>query len=75
MKIDVGGERNLVAGLREHYKADELVGKKIILVSNLKPAKLRGVLSEGMILAASDQEGKLVLATTDQDIDSGSEVR
>lgn len=56
MKIDVGEERSLVAGIRENYTKEELIGKKIIVVANLKPAKLRGVMSEGMLLAASEGE-------------------
>jgi methionyl-tRNA synthetase len=57
LKIDLGTEkRQLVAGLKEHYKKDELIGKKIVVVTNLKPAKLRGVESQGMLLAASNKE-------------------
>ena len=53
--------RQLVAGIREHYRPDELVGRQIIVVANLKPAKLRGVESQGMLLAASDDEQVIVL--------------
>lgn len=56
MKIDLGEERQLVAGLKAHYEKDELVGKKIVVVANLEPAKLRGEKSEGMLLAADDGE-------------------
>ncbi|MCL2317458.1 MAG: methionine--tRNA ligase [Methanomassiliicoccaceae archaeon] len=57
MKVDIGEgtPRQIVAGLRAYYKKDQLVGRKIILVSNLKPAKLRGYMSEGMMLAADDE--------------------
>ena len=67
--------RTVVSGIREHYGADEMVGKKVIVVCNLKPVKLRGVLSQGMILAAEDAEGRLSLAALDRDLPSGSEVR
>ncbi|MBD3163662.1 methionine--tRNA ligase [Candidatus Woesearchaeota archaeon] len=57
LKVDLGAEkRQLVAGLKSHYKKEELKGKKIVVVSNLKPAKLRGIKSEGMLLAAEDRE-------------------
>ena len=57
LKIDLGTEkRQLVAGLKEHYKKEELIGKKIVVVTNLKPAKLRGVESQGMLLAASNKK-------------------
>ena len=55
LKIDTGSDtRTLVAGIAQYYKPEDLVGRKIIIVKNLKPAKLRGILSQGMILAASD---------------------
>ena len=55
LQIDTGGDtRTLVAGIALYYKPEDLVGRKIIIVKNLKPAKLRGILSQGMILAASD---------------------
>jgi methionyl-tRNA synthetase len=59
LEIDTGdGTRTLVAGIAQFYKPDDLVGRKIIVVKNLKPAKLRGILSQGMILAASDAENR-----------------
>lgn len=66
--------RQVVSGIAEHYSAEELVGKDLILVANLKPVKLRGNLSQGMILAASDKDGKLSLVTTDRQIESGSSI-
>ena len=55
LKVDIGSEqRQLVAGLRAYYKPEELVGKNVVIVANLEPAKLRGELSEGMILACDD---------------------
>ncbi|NLZ93108.1 MAG: methionine--tRNA ligase [Firmicutes bacterium] len=76
LKVDVGGEeKQVVAGIAKHFAPEELPGKRVLFVANLKPAKLRGVLSEGMLLAASDDEGNLVLATTEAPIKSGSRVK
>lgn len=75
-QINIGdGVRQIVSGIAKFYKPENLVGKKVIVVTNLKPVKLRGVLSEGMILAASDENGNLKIATVDGDIKPGSEVR
>ena len=65
----------MVAGIAQSYAPEDLVGRKVIIVANLKPVKLRGELSQGMVLAASDDSGKLVLATVSQDIESGAQVR
>jgi methionyl-tRNA synthetase len=64
LSVDVGEaeERQLVAGIRASYAPESLVGRQIVVVANLKPAKLRGVVSQGMILAASDDAGIHVLA-------------
>lgn len=75
-KIKVGQEvKQIVSGIAKNYSVDEMIGKKVVVVTNLKPVKLRGILSEGMILAASDDQGNLVLTTVDSDIEDGSEVR
>ncbi len=75
-QIDIGGEvRQIVSGIASYYSPEEMVGKNVVVVVNLKPVKLRGVLSEGMILAASDDSGSLKAVTVDGDIKSGSEVR
>ncbi|SHE57047.1 methionine--tRNA ligase [Caloramator proteoclasticus] len=77
LKVNLGGEqRQVVSGIAKHFKPEELIGKNVILVANLKPVKLRGVDSYGMILAAStsDKE-KLVLATVDGDIETGAQVK
>ncbi|MGC8682147.1 MAG: methionine--tRNA ligase subunit beta [Candidatus Acidifodinimicrobium sp.] len=66
-------QRQVIAGIKNHYKPEELVGKKLIVVFNLKPAKLMGLTSDGMILAASDGE-KLSVLTVDKDVDEGSYV-
>lgn len=72
--VDIGREkRQIVAGIAEHYKASELKGKTIVLVANLKPAQIRGVDSNGMLLAASDGR-KLAILCTDRDVKPGSRV-
>ena len=76
MTMDVGGkERTVVSGIAKYYTPEDMVGRSVVLVANLKPAKLRGIMSEGMILCASDDEGNLVLISPVKDIKSGSEVR
>lgn len=74
LRVDVGlEERQLVAGIAQHYSPEELVGKQIIVVANLEPATIRGVESNGMLLAATSQ-GKIVLATMDADAEPGSKL-
>lgn len=70
------GEKTLqiVSGIAESYEPEDLPGKKVAVVTNLKPAKLRGVLSEGMLIAATDPDGKPVLLTIDQDLPAGCEI-
>jgi methionyl-tRNA synthetase len=75
-KIRVGNEiRQIVSGISLYYKPEEMVGKKVAVITNLKPVKLCGILSEGMILAASDDDGNLSVLTVDKDIIAGSEIR
>jgi methionyl-tRNA synthetase len=75
LQLDLGNEtRQVISGIAEHYSPDELIGKKVICVTNLKPAKLRGELSEGMILAGS-KDGKFSLATIDQSLPNGSIIK
>jgi methionyl-tRNA synthetase len=63
LKVDLGTEeRQIVAGIRAHYQPEELVGKQVVVVANLEPAMLRGVESQGMVLAASDGERVVVLS-------------
>lgn len=74
LQVDVGGRQaQLVAGLKGHYTAEDMVGKKIIVVANLDPAKIRGVESQGMLLAALDGSDVSVL-TLDKDVSVGSKV-
>ena len=76
LKVDVGTEqRTIVAGIAEAYQADQLVGRTIAIVFNLKPAKLMGVESNGMVLAASVGDGKPVLVSFDEPVPPGARVR
>lgn len=75
LKIDLGSEqRQLVAGIRAHYAPETLVGKQIIVVANLEPATLRGVESQGMLLAASDENG-MAIVSPDKEMKLGSVVK
>lgn len=74
-QIRVGDEvRQIVSGISNYYKPEEMVGKKVAVITNLKPAKLCGMMSEGMILAAMDDENNLSVLTVDKDIIAGSEI-
>ena len=74
-QVKIGSEtRQIISGIKAWYKPDQMVGKKVMVVTNLKPAKLAGMLSEGMILCAEDDEGNLALMTPEKDIKPGSEV-
>ncbi|WP_085504834.1 methionine--tRNA ligase [Thalassobacillus devorans] len=76
IQLDLGNEkRQVVSGIAEHYTPEELIGKKVICVTNLKPVKLRGELSQGMILAGEDESGKLALASIDQTLENGAKVK
>ena len=77
VSIDDGTQegRTICAGLKEYYTAEEMTGKSVVFVANLKPRKLRGVMSEGMMLAADDGNGGVKLVTIDGDIATGSQVR
>ena len=76
LSVDVGTEqRTLVAGIAEAYEPDALVGRTIVIVFNLKPAKLMGIESNGMVLAGSPEGGKPTLVGFDQDVPPGSRVR
>jgi methionyl-tRNA synthetase len=76
LTLSLGAEtRTVVSGIREHYAAADMVGKKVIAVCNMTPVKLRGIESQGMILAAEDAAGRLALAGLDRDLPPGAEVR
>ncbi|HHY16002.1 MAG TPA: methionine--tRNA ligase [Firmicutes bacterium] len=75
LQVNLGAEqRQIVAGIAQHYACDDLIGRRIIVVENLKPAKLRGELSEGMLLAATAPDGRLELVTVSEAIPAGSRV-
>jgi methionyl-tRNA synthetase len=75
LRVDLGGEeRQLVAGIRGQYRPEDLVGRQVVVVANLAPADLRGVKSQGMVLAATDG-GRVVLLTSDHPVAPGSQVR
>ncbi|MBM4259995.1 MAG: methionine--tRNA ligase subunit beta [Deltaproteobacteria bacterium] len=75
LQIDLGDEqRQICAGIRSHYTPQELVGKQIVVVANLETAKLRGLESQGMLLAASSGE-QVILLTPDKPANSGSQVK
>ncbi len=76
LKVEMGNEtRTIVSGIRQWYAPEELVGKTICIVANLEPKKLGGVMSQGMILAALDDEGNFSLLVAERDVKSGAEVR
>lgn len=76
-KIDLGegAPRTIVSGIAKYYTPEEMVGKQVIVVTNLKPVKLRGIESQGMVLCASDENGNLALVAPEKEIGAGSEVR
>lgn len=63
-----------MAGIAEYYKPEELIGKEIVVVYNLQPAKIRGYESQGMLLAAKDNKGRLAILTPEKEVDPGSKV-
>jgi len=76
LQVNVGDEqRQIIAGIAQHYTPEEMVGRRIIVVKNLKPAKLRGELSQGMLLAASTPDGRLEIVSVSNNIPAGSRVK
>lgn len=74
-KVRIGSQvKQIVSGIKQHYSAEEMVGKKVMVLVNLKPATLAGVVSEGMLLCAEDAEGKLALLTPEKEMPSGAEI-
>jgi methionyl-tRNA synthetase len=75
--VDTGEEepRTLVAGIAAHYGPEQLLGKRVVIVENLRPAKIRGVLSRGMVLAAESEDGGVAVLTVEKDVKAGSPVR
>ncbi|HOO78818.1 MAG TPA: methionine--tRNA ligase [Lachnospiraceae bacterium] len=74
-QVKVGNQmKQIVSGIKQHYSAEEMVGKKVMVLLNLKPAKLAGVVSEGMLLCAEDEEGNLALMTPEKKMPAGAEI-
>ena len=74
-QVKIGSQvKQIVSGIKQHYSAEEMVGKKVMVLVNLKPAKLAGVLSEGMLLCAEDADGNLALLTPEKDMPAGAEI-
>ena len=74
-QVKIGSSvKQIVSGIRKYYSPEEMVGKKVMVLVNLKPAKLAGVLSEGMLLCAEDADGNLSLMTPEKDMPSGAEI-
>ena len=75
-KVKIGSEvRQIVSGIKSQFSPEDMVGKKVVVVTNLKPAKLAGVESQGMILCAEDADGKLSIVTTETPVPHGAEIR
>ena len=74
-KVKIGSQiKQIVSGIKQYYSAEEMVGKKVMVLVNLKPAKLAGVLSEGMLLCAEDADGNLALVTPEKKMPAGAEI-
>ena len=74
-QVRIGSEvKQIVSGIKAHYSAEEMVGKKVMVLVNLKPAKLAGVLSEGMILCAENEKGELAIMVPEKDMPAGAEI-
>ena len=74
-QVKIGSQvRQIVSGIKAHYTPEQMVGKKVMVVTNLKPVKLAGILSEGMILCAEDEEGKLSLMVPEREMPAGAEI-
>ena len=75
-QVKIGSEtRQILSGIKQWYSPEEMVGKKVLVITNLKPAKLAGMMSEGMILCAEDSKGGLSLVSPEGEVESGAEVR
>ena len=74
-QVKVGSQvRQILSGIKAHYSPEEMVGKKVMVVTNLKPAKLAGMMSEGMLLCAEDMDGNLALMKPEKDMPAGAEI-
>ena len=75
LEVDIGEKRTVVAGIAQSYTPDEILGKQVVIVANLKPVKLMGVLSRGMLVAAVDDSGDCTVATLDKEVEPGTAMR
>ena len=76
LELDLGSEkRTVVSGIAEHYSTEEVIGKQVSMITNLEPRKIRGVMSQGMILMAENEEGKLCFVSPEKSWDNGSLIR
>ena len=74
-QVRVGSQvKQIVSGIKAHYSAEEMVGKKVMVLVNLKPAKLAGIVSEGMLLCAEDADGNLALVVPEKEMPAGAEI-
>ena len=74
-QVKIGSQvKQIVSGIKAHYTPEEMVGKKVMVLVNLKPAKLAGVLSEGMLLCAEDDKGNLALVVPEKEMPAGAEI-
>lgn len=74
-KLQIGGEtRQILSGIKQYYKPEELIGKRVMVLVNLKPREIAGQMSEGMILSAADEEGNLAVMTPERFVPAGSEI-
>ena len=74
-QVKIGSQvKQIVSGIKQHYTPEEMVGKKVMVLVNLKSAKLAGVLSEGMLLCAENSEGELALVVPEKDMPAGAEI-
>ena len=74
-QVKIGSQvKQIVSGIKAYYTPEEMVGKKVMVLVNLKPAKLAGVVSEGMLLCAEDADGNLALVTPEKDMPAGAEI-
>ena len=75
-QVKIGSStRQILSGIKQWYTPEQMVGKKVLVITNLKPAKLAGMMSEGMILCAEDGQGRLSLVSPESDVDNGAQVR
>ena len=74
-KVRIGSEvRQILSGIKQHYSADEMVGKKVMVLVNLQPREIAGMMSEGMLLCAEDADGKLSLMVPERTMPAGAEI-